>query len=89
MHDKIKEAIDFSHKRYPLFNGKLNITHTIKLTEIVKNTLDEITKGLNLSKRAVAKITKVARTIADLEQSEEILPEHLYEAVGYRQQIVS
>jgi len=89
LHTKIKDAINFSHKRYPLFNGKLKITHTIKLTEAVKNTLDEVTKGLNLSKRAVAKITKVARTIADLEQSEEILPEHLYEAVGYRQQIVS
>jgi len=89
LHDKIKDAVLFSHKRYPLFNGKLKITHTIKLTELVKNTLDEITKGLNLSKRAVAKITKVARTIADLEKSEEILPEHLYEAVGYRQQIVS
>ncbi len=88
LHTRIKEAINFSQKRYPLFNGKLKITHTIKITEVVKNTLDQITKGLNLSKRAVAKITKVARTIADLEQSEEILPEHLYEAVGYRQGVV-
>lgn len=88
LHEKIKNAIVFSHKRYPLFNGKLKITHPIKLIESTKNSLDEITKGLNLSKRSIIKITKVARTIADLEQSEEILPEHLYEAVGYRQGIV-
>lgn len=89
LHTKIKSAVDFSFKRFPVFNGKSKITQTIKLTETSKNSLDQITKGLNLSKRAVAKITKVARTIADLEQSEEISPEHLYEAVAYRQQIAS
>ena len=88
LHTKIKEAVLFSHKRYPLFNGKLKITHAIKLTPNVKDSLDQITKGLNLSKRSIVKIIKVARTIADLEKSEEIQPEHLYEAVAYRQGIV-
>ncbi len=39
---------------------------------------------MNLSARARGRIVKVARTIADLDSSEEILPKHVYEAVSYR-----
>ena len=55
-----------------------------KLDKECEEVLREAFDSLHLSARARSRILKVARTIADLELSENITPEHLYEAISYR-----
>ncbi len=49
-----------------------------------KELLEKLAKTMDLSARAYHKMLKVARTIADLEDSERIKSHHLTEAVCYR-----
>lgn len=49
--------------------------------------LDNAVEKFHLSARAYTKIIKVARTIADLEDSEHILTDHIAEALQYRPSI--
>ncbi len=49
-----------------------------------KTVLERIITNMGLSARACSRIIKLARTIADLEGTPDILPEHISEAAGYR-----
>ncbi len=68
-------------------NAKLRARHFEKycpLTNDARKLLHRSFQNLNLSMRAHDRIIKVARTIADLENSEEIETAHIAEAVQYR-----
>lgn len=55
-----------------------------KIDEQGKELMRNAIKNIGLSARAYDRVLKVARTIADLEDSEKILPHHLSEAIQYR-----
>ena len=57
----------------------------MNLSDTARSFLLNAAKKLDLSARSYFKIIKVARTIADLEQSSDITTTHLAEALQYRQ----
>lgn len=54
------------------------------LDEQCSALLEKAFSTLNMSARGYNRVLKVARTIADLDESENILPKHIAEAIGYR-----
>lgn len=64
-------------------NGKL-LNKVITLDERSESLLKDAMKRFAMTGRAVEKVLKVARTIADLENSERLQYHHLMEALQYR-----
>ncbi len=89
----IQQARTFAHKRNSAIGKKYNKDLTSKEIQemgvITPQALAIATKSaekLALSPRAYFKVLKVARTIADLEQSISVEPNHALEALQYRKQ---
>lgn len=64
--------------------GEKHIVKYCKLSKECERVLKDAYDSLHLSPRARSRIIKVARTIADMGKSAEILPVHIMEAVSYR-----
>ncbi len=61
-----------------------NINKYCEMSSGAQEMLNMASKAMGLSNRAFTRISKVARTIADLESSEGIREEHIAEALQYR-----
>ena len=57
----------------------------MNISEPAKELLIEASKQMELSARSYIRSVRVARTIADIENSEQILPNHIAEALQYRE----
>jgi magnesium chelatase family protein len=64
--------------------GPKEIEKYCALDEVSQNLIKNAMEKLNLSARAYDRILKVARTIADLEASENLFAAHIAEAIQYR-----
>lgn len=91
----IKKRVDFARKiqleRFSasktFCNSKMSVPQTKKycvLSPECQKLMEHAFTSLKLSARAHDRILRVARTIADLEGSENIMPQHLAEAISYR-----
>ncbi len=88
---RVEGARAIQRRRYEASKTQCNAQATpaqirdlFALTEDANRMLGRIFEQLGLSMRARDKILKVARTIADLEGSASILPDHVSEASFYR-----
>lgn len=89
---RVLKARDIQSKRYANnkgihYNAQMTVSllrEYCALDDASLNLLKNAMEKLNLSARAYDRILKVARTVADLDQQEKILPYHIAEAIQYR-----
>lgn len=88
---RVEKAVQIQKERYKntdfRFNGDLPakaLEQYCVLSSQGRELLRKAYDQLGISARAYHRILKVARTIADMENSEIIQKEHLQEAIGYR-----
>lgn len=88
LHEKVRNAFLRQKKRgQKRLNGSLSdreIGEYCVLAEEVQPIMDQAIGKFGLSFRAVGRILKVARTIADIDDSDNIEKNHLLEALSYR-----
>ena len=77
-------------KNMQMLNSKMNgkfLEKFCKIDEDLQNILQNFVTKSKTSIRGITRILRVARTIADMENSEEISRGHLLEAISYRKKL--
>ncbi|MFA7000219.1 MAG: YifB family Mg chelatase-like AAA ATPase [Candidatus Paceibacterota bacterium] len=91
--ERVKIARDIQNKRFKNSPRKINTNSEMNVKELniyapldneTKKLLNQSAERLQLSARAYHRTIKLARTIADLEGSENISQSHILEALQYR-----
>jgi magnesium chelatase family protein len=91
--ERVKRARDIQTKRFKNSPRKINTNSEMNVKELaiyapltteIKKLLNDSAEKLQLSARAYHRTIKLARTIADLEGSEDINTNHILEALQYR-----
>ena len=94
--ERVTKAREIQKERFKKFgkkittNSEMNVKdlgNMVKLNEKVRNLLDNSAESLGLSARAYHRVIKIARTIADLENSENVEANHILEAIQYRPKV--
>lgn len=88
---RVTNAVLIQKNRYKndgiIYNSELKgklLAKYCALDSECENLLESASRKFNLSARGVTRILKVSRTIADLDEKEKIIKEHLLEAISYR-----
>ena len=87
---RVKDVLERQRQRFgsaTMRNGLMankDIKKHAKLSPIAKTLLDNAAQKLDLSARVYMKTVKLARTIADLDHSDQITEKHVSEALRYR-----
>jgi len=93
--ERVLIAREIQEKRFAETRIKYNSEMTgkeikkfIKLDEKSENLLKQAVSSLSLSARTYFKVIRMARTIADLDKSEDITLNHIAESLQYRQRVL-
>ena len=96
--ERVTKAREIQKERFKKFGKKItansemnvkDLSTMVKLSNQVRNLLDDSAERLGLSARAYHRVMKIARTIADLENSENVEANHILEAIQYRPKVNS